>query len=198
MGSARSSAHASSSRSAGWGSPIRTRSRRHNSACQPASLASAHARNIVRPMNGIAVVEIGDVPNGAQTPCAPVRVRLRSISAEVRGQRRQPRLGERRLDHLQKRPDGPRRQPRIRFLVDPGSVDTAPLTIRPGNGNSTFAQTPSARPGETPSMVDSRCVSQRSTPRVGTATTSASRGSVSGELMTVPSSPRSPSARSAR
>ena len=53
----------------------------------------------------------------------------------------------------------------------PTAAATAPLTSRPGNGNSTFAHTPSARPGEAPSTADSRCVSQRSTPRVGTATT---------------------------
>ena len=64
----------------------------------------------------------------------------------------------------------------------PAAAATAPLTSRPGNGNSTFAHTPSARPGEAPSTTDSRCVSQRSTPRVGTATTSACSGSASGAL----------------
>ena len=65
----------------------------------------------------------------------------------------------------------------------PAAAATAPLTSRPGNGNSTFAHTPSPRPGEAPSTTDSRCVSQRSTPRVGTATTSACRGSASGAPM---------------
>ena|SRR5215208_7768237 len=72
-----------------------------------------------------------------------------------------------------------------------------PLTSRPGNGNLTFAHTPSARPGEVLTTADSRCASQRSTPRVGTETTSGCRGSPSGTRTTAPRALTRPSARSA-
>ena len=65
-----------------------------------------------------------------------------------------------------------------------GRCPTPPRRRRPtsrrGNGNSTFAQMPSARPGVAPRLADSRCVSQRSIPRVGTAMTSGANGSASG------------------
>ena len=62
----------------------------------------------------------------------------------------------------------------------PEATATASSASRRGDGNSTFAQTPSARPGVTPSPVESRWVSQRSIPRVGTAITSGANGSSSG------------------
>ena len=53
-----------------------------------------------------------------------------------------------------------------------GSIPEAAATASPisrrGNGNSTLAHTPSIRPALAPSEPDSRCVSQRSMPRVGT------------------------------
>ena len=69
----------------------------------------------------------------------------------------------------------------------PMAAATAPLTSRPGKGNSTFAHTPSARPGDAPSTAERRCVSQRSTPRVGTAMSSACMGSSRGEPTTAAS-----------
>jgi hypothetical protein len=78
------------------------------------------------------------------------------------------------------------------------AVATAPFTSRPGNGNSTFAQTPSPRPRDAPSTAESRCINQRSTPRVGTAMTSVSIGSPRGALTTLPSEAKRPSARSPR
>ena len=80
-----------------------------------------------RPMDGVAVVEIGDVPHAAQPARAPGRVRVGSRSAEVRRQRRQPGLAERRLDHVEQRPDRPRRQPRIGLPVDAGSRGDGPV-----------------------------------------------------------------------
>ena len=55
-------------------------------------------------------------------------------------------------------------------------VASASPTSRCGDGNSTFAQMPSA-PRPVPSRWESRCATQRSTPRVGTATTSGANGS---------------------
>ena len=67
-----------------------------------------------------------------------------------------------------------------------------------GDGKSTFAHTPSPRPGVAPSAADMRWVSQRSIPRVGTATTSRANGSCSGAASSAPSASTSASARSAR
>ena len=55
------------------------------------------------------------------------RIRVGSRSAEVRRQRRQPGLAERRLDHVEQRPDRPRRQPRIRLPVDAGGRGDGPV-----------------------------------------------------------------------
>ena len=62
----------------------------------------------------------------------------------------------------------------------PTRAATDSVTSRWGNGKRTFAQTPSERPAELPSTAEVRCVSQRSVPRVGTATTSGMNGSPSG------------------
>ena len=59
----------------------------------------------------------------------------------------------------------------------PEAAATASVTSRCGEGNTTLAQTPSARPVRAPSTADIRWVSQRSMPRVGTATTSGANGS---------------------
>ena len=80
----------------------------------------------------------------------------------------------------------------------PDAAAIASPVSRRGDGKSTFAQTPSARPDDTPSCADSRCVSQRSTPRVGTATTSRANGSPGGAASSAPSASTSASARSAR
>ncbi len=94
----------------------------------PAAVASFRPRQQHRrPMNGIAVVEIGDVPHAAQPARAPPRIRVGSRPAEVRRQRRQPRLSKRRLDHLQQRPHRPLRQPRIGLAVDAGSHGDGPV-----------------------------------------------------------------------
>ena len=80
----------------------------------------------------------------------------------------------------------------------PDAVATASPTSRYGNGKSTFAHTPSERPGVAPRLADSRWVSQRSIPRVGTEMTSGANGSGSGSASSSPSAATRPSARSAR
>ena len=80
----------------------------------------------------------------------------------------------------------------------PDATATASSASRRGDGKSTFAQIPSARPGEVPSPVESRWVSQRSIPRVGTAITSGAKGSSSGSFSSAARASTSPSARSAR
>ena len=59
----------------------------------------------------------------------------------------------------------------------PDAAATASATSRRGDGNSTFAQIPSARPAARAEQPDRRWVSQRSIPRVGTAMTSGANGS---------------------
>ena len=80
----------------------------------------------------------------------------------------------------------------------PDAAATASPASRRGNGNSTFAQMPSARPGVAPRLADIRCVSQRSIPRVGTEMTSGANGSASGSASRRPSASIRASARSAR
>src|SRR6478735_3212367 len=75
---------------------------------------------------------------------------------------------------------------------------SAAPTRRPGKGKAMLAQTPSWRPAVAPSVLDSRWLSQRSMPRVGTLTTSAANGSSRGSLTTAASASTRRSARSAR
>src|SRR6478735_2716509 len=80
----------------------------------------------------------------------------------------------------------------------PVTDSSAAPTRRPGNGKAMLAQTPSWRPAVAPSVLDSRWLSQRSMPRVGTLTTSAANGSSRGSLTTAASASTRRSARSAR
>ena len=118
---------------------------------------------------------------------------------EVAGQRVEPRLAERgrRSPRAAARPTGRRATGRRRA---PRRWRRPPPRRRgaPGKGKSMLAHTPSARPGVAPSRADSRWVSHRSTPRVGTATTSAAIGSSSGSTTTSPRAATRASARSAR
>ena len=65
------------------------------------------------PVHGIAVEEIGHVPDGRE----PLRALHRLGFADVLRQRRQPRLVEVPLDHLEQRPHRPLGQPRVRVRV---------------------------------------------------------------------------------
>src|SRR4051794_24531396 len=80
----------------------------------------------------------------------------------------------------------------------PDAAATASPSSRRGDGNSTLAQTPSARPADVPSRPDIRWASQRSMPRVGTATTSCANGSGGGSRSRSRSASTRPSARSDR
>ena len=80
----------------------------------------------------------------------------------------------------------------------PEPAATASASNARGEGKRTLAQTPSRRPGEAPSPLESRCATQRSTPRVGTATSSGANGSGSGSARSARSASTRPSARSAR
>ena len=114
-------------------------------------------------------------------------------------ERRQPRLA-------QARPRRPRAAstPSARAATGPrpGSspepAATASASSARGEGKRTLAHTPSRRPGVAPSPLESRCATQRSTPRVGTATSSGANGSGSGSASSARSASTRPSARSAR
>ena len=191
--------HAVVNRSAGLGRPIRVLSRRHSSGCQPSapSLAGCPGAQHVGAVHPVVVGQVGDVVDHAEAVGGVVGAPARAL--EVLGQHRQPRLGEA-LVH-----DAPAAAtPTAPAATDPGRArfPWRPTPRRgsagPGNGKSTFAQTPSARPAVVPSRVESRCVSHRSIPRVGTAMISGAKGSSSGSssVSARPSARRS--ARSAR
>jgi hypothetical protein len=71
----------------------------------------------LRPVQRVAVEQVGDVANGGEPPRAPGRI---VRPAEVLGQATQPRLGEALVHDLEQWPDGPLRQPGIRIRVDAG------------------------------------------------------------------------------
>src|SRR5580704_9300562 len=81
--------------------------------------------------------------------------------------------------------------------VPEASANAAEISV-PGNGKLTFAHTPSWAPGRAPRWPDSRCVSQRSIPCVGTETTSGTIGSASGTPTSSASFATRVSARSER
>ncbi len=81
--------------------------------------------------------------------------------------------------------------------IPDAAATAADVSLR-GNGKSTFAQMPSLRPGVAPSAPAIRCVSQRSIPRVGTATSSGANGSCGGSASRSRSALMRPSARSER
>ena len=94
--------------------------------------------------------------------------RLVGRVAEVVGQRRQPRLASEASTISSSGQTARSGRHGSASGSMPDATATASATSRPGGGKSTFAQTPSARPGDAPSPADSRWVSHRSIPRVGT------------------------------
>ena len=158
-----------------------------------AALPAAHHRRAVQ---RVAVEQLGEVADGREPARAPVGVVL---VAQVPREAAQPRLvaGTRR----RRRAAATRRAAGSHGSLS-GSIPDAAATASPasrrGNGNSTFAQMPSERPGVAPRLADIRCVSQRSMPRVGTAMTSGANGSASGSASRRPSASIRASARSAR
>ncbi len=111
-----------SSRSAGLGWATRARRRRQSSACHDwpsVSPFSAGPRaNHPGALDRVAVEQGGDVPDGAEPSRLPDGVGGVGRAAQVDGQRVQPRLAERRVDHLQQRPDQALGQPGVVVAVD--------------------------------------------------------------------------------
>ena len=141
----------------------------------------------LRPLKRVAVKQPGDVPDAAEPPRAVCNVP------------RQQRIHGSSMHSSTTSSNGhTARSGRHRSLSGaiPDATASASSTSFRGNGNSTFAHTPSLRPGVAPRCIDSRCVSQRSMPRVGTAMTSGANGSSSGRQQPAQGS-ISPSARSA-
>ena len=190
---------------------MRSRSRRHSSACQSASSGSARpcrrrpraraqARTISRPVQRVAIEQLGDVTDRAQPPRAPRVVGLVVARAEVRGEALPSTA----------RPGSPRRHraaatPRARPATGrrPARRPTPPPPHPPRAGAATGtrrSRTPRRRgPRVTPRQADMRCVSQRSIPRVGTAMTSGANGSAQRRRAAARASASTrPSARSAR
>ncbi len=114
-GSSRSRAHAPSTRSAGSGTPIRSRSRRHSSACHSPSASSprAHARTISGRCSAYRSNSSARCRTAREAPSPPRRIHLLARAAEMRRQARQPRLPKTLVNDLEQRPDRPLRQPRI-------------------------------------------------------------------------------------
>ena len=113
---------------------MRARSRRHSSACQADAVGSGAAdrvevlaarprREHLRAVQGVAVKQPGQVAHGGQPAALPGRAhRVRRLGAgsQIRGQRRQPRLGQRLLHDAEQRPHRALGQPRVLGGVDPG------------------------------------------------------------------------------
>ena len=203
-GSSRNRSQAPSTRSAGSGTRIRSRSRRQSSACHtpstgtPASSPRAQARTIS-----------GRCKAYRSNSSARCRTALnrRARRAGSTSSPDPPRCAAKLANH------GSPRHPSTTWsrahtarsgsqgsasASIPDAVATASPTSLRGDGNSTFAHTPSLRPSPAPSRSDIRCASHRSMPRVGTATTSAANGLGSASASITRSASTRPSARSAR
>ena len=153
----------------------------------------------LRAVQRVAVEQLGEVAQRARGAARGAPGRPSAGPPEVGGERREPRLAEVLLDDLEQRPDRALgRATGRRPASMPEAIATASPTSRRGDGKPTFAHTPSARPGDAPSRSDIRCESQRSMPRVGTATTSGANGSSGGSASRPRSASTRPSARSAR
>ena len=159
-------------------------------------LAARPAAHHRRAVQRVAVEQLGEVADGREAARAPVRVVLvaqvaaRGCAATARSR------------HSPTTSSSGQTARCGSHGSDSGSIPDAAATASPasrrGNGNSTFAQMPSERPGVAPRLADIRCVSQRSIPRVGTAMTSGANGSASGSASRRPSASIRASARSAR
>ena len=120
-GSSRRRAHAGSSRSAGLGSrqPLAQpppQLRLPRGLRRDVDLAARPAAHHRRPVQRVAVEQLGEVADGREAARAPVRVVL---LAQVAGEAAQPRLLQALADDLEQRPHGPLRQPRVLLGVDP-------------------------------------------------------------------------------
>jgi len=153
-----------------------------------------------RPVHGIAVVKVGDVAHGGEPPRSPRR-RGAGGSPQVVGQRAQEGLVHVLVHQLEQRPDGVLGSPGVVPGAPPLNPQAAAVAVHnsvAGKGKSMLAQTPSEAPARAPRRSESRCDNQRSTPRVGTATTSLAKGSSNGSTSTSPRASTSWSARADR
>ena len=181
LGSPRSRAQASVSRSAGLGVPIRSAEPapqrrlpgdvRAGAAWRWPSVSSPAPTLRSWPDDGRRSGRTGR-RGGARRANRPVvhdLVVLATGGAEVGGERGHPTVAEMLVDDGEQRPDRPLRPPRIVVGVDPGGAGER-VTRRAGRGTGSRrwrTRRPGGR-GDAPSTVDSRWVSQRSMPRVGT------------------------------
>ncbi len=191
----------------------RARSRRHSSACQAHAGGQRRAHGVeilaARPggehrgaVQGVAVKQAGQVAHRGQ-PAALAggahRVRRCGAGAQI-ARRASP--ARARAAHSSTTASSGHTERSGSHGSSAGSIPdaaaTASVTSRCGEGNSTLAQIPSARPGRAPSTEDIRCVSQRSIPRVGTATTSGANGSAGRQRESSASASARASARTAR
>ena len=196
-----SRSHAGSSRSAGLGSSSRCAEAAPELGLprglgREVDLAARPAAHHLRAVERVAVEQLGEVADGGESAGAAVGV-VRVAQVDRAGCAATARRGTRRRPRAAATPRAAASHGSASGSI-PDAVATASPTSRCGNGNSTFAHTPSARPGVAPRLADSRCVSQRSMPRVGTEMTSGAKGSGSGSARRRPRASTRPSARSAR
>ena len=152
-----------------------------------------------RAVDAVAVEQVGEVADGAE-------------AAGRDGSRRhrpRPRRDGRRAAPSRRRRGGRRRRSSAATPTAPGATDRCPGRRRSppppprrragrGTGSRRWRTRRRRRPGDVPSTVESRWVSHRSMPRVGTATTSGVNGSSSGSMTMSARASTRRSARSAR
>ena len=86
---------------------------------QRAVLARRPAADHLGAVQRVAIEQLGEVTQRRQAPRPAHRVGVRARAAEVVGERREPRRGERLLDDLQQRPHRALGQPGVRVGLDP-------------------------------------------------------------------------------
>ena len=176
-------AHAPASRSAGPASRSASRRRRHSSACQrgvgrDAGVVAGRPRaDHLGPVQRVAVEQVGEVADGREAPRPPSASARRPGARPARAATAPP--GTRRRPRAAARPPARAATGRRR-----GRSRTPPRPRRRRAGAATGSRRSRRRRRAAPAAraepADSRCVSQRSMPRVGTATTSGANGSASG------------------
>jgi hypothetical protein len=72
-------------------------------------------------MQRIPIEQLSEMPNRAEPPRSPRRIRRIAATTEMRGQARHPRLPQTPINDLEQSPNRPLGQPRIRISLDPRS-----------------------------------------------------------------------------
>ena len=166
----------------GSGSPIRARSRRHSSACQ--RRVGGHRRrpsprrpgaHHLRPVQRVAVEQLGEVADASRSGARAGRV---VAAPRCAASAAQPRLA---AAHSSTTSSSGHTARSGSHGSRPGRSPTPSRPRRRPAGAATGSRRSRRRrrrgPACAPRPADSRCVSQRSIPRVGTATTSGANGS---------------------